>query len=1178
MEKTPPGDVNLTDSTWRWLRHKRELNVAVWQPEIPPLNIFAVEGHYEGMMADYIALVSHYMGVKTHLFSFASRDQAVDALVQHQVDMVVDTGGMLTLPDSNLIKSQCFISDHPVMVFPKRAGGQQFKYQPGMRMAVSRWYADSGWIAQNFPDARITRFDTDEQGMASVAFGENEIYVGNLITTSYLLNRNFTNLLDTQLIYPLIDTGSRFVMRISDKSLFEAVTQSLEAIPTAQAQVISHRWSEGAELWRFRKPVEFSAREKKWLINHPNVGVSVNPLSGPLTMIDVEGNFHGVTADVLRLIGLRTGIHFEPVPAASFDQIRQQISSGQTAFIGAVSQSEARGDIMSFSRPWFKSPFVTVVKKDALSGEITPRTRVAMVRGNALENDLQKSYPGIRIIETENASEALEKVDDGEVDMAVHTYIGANYMIERHFKNQLRIAGRAGNHSAEISFGVSRNQPELLSILNKSLENISSAEIGGIITRWQTKPDVHLDSWVRYKRQFWLVLGITSIIILTSLVWIFYLRRENRARRRAEQKLNSQLVFSKTLINTLPVPVYVLNVQGNIVLFNQALSQFFKGEQRQRFGLPLSDISSPLHHLWQEINSKINPDSCSGAAEMYFSHLSDGESPRSIIHYAVPFTDSRQHKAGFICTWMDITEHEELTAALYEARERAEQANRAKSTFLATMSHEIRTPVSAIIGLLELAVKTTSQEDERDESIRVAWESARALMSLLGDILDIARIESGRLELVSEWVKTHDLLPPVVRVFEGLARQKSLFIRSTVPRVLPDEVFIDPQRFRQVLSNLVSNAIKFTDKGGVDVELEWVNAKQPDETELIISVRDSGMGVAEEEQKTLFTPWVQASAGRSQKGSGLGLAICSQLVNMMGGEIILKSRQGQGTTVTLRIPVAKRNTQSVMLSKTISPGRLQTAPLRILAVDDHPANRMLLRRQLMHLGHAVTEASDGEQAWALWQQGQFDLVITDCNMPGMDGLTLTRLIREHQRRPAIVLGLTANAWAGELSRCQAAGMDDCLFKPLQLPHLEEILSQASARLSLQPLERGALDAFLDMGKLRILTNHDNNMLLELLTLTLRSNRDDLLMATDLYELEDWPELASCIHRLSGAAQIIGAVHAEGCCRQLEEACLAREADISAIDRRWQQVREAVDALNAGLEKGCREVADQNSAL
>jgi len=1164
-ENYQPRQFSLQDSDWRWLGEKREVKIGVWQPEIPPLDLFTETGAYEGMTADYIMLISHRLGLRVSVQAYADRNSAIGALVNKDVDMVVDPSGKNLPENTQLGRTQNFISDHPVLVHRKSLPHQPFTFTKGMSLAIARWYVDDAWIEKNFPGARIMHFDTDEQAMASVAFNENDFYVGNLVTTSYLLGRNFSAYLELQGVYPERDTGSHFLVRNEDTVLLRALNQALSAIPHTQTQVILQQWSEGAELWRVRQSVQFTDKERRWIKNHPSVGVSVNSFYAPFTMNDMSGSFYGATADILRLVSLRTGIHFRPVAADSLKMMEEQIRDREALFIGAISPSDERSQSLQFTRPYFKSPFVMVERTGSSYSAILPAgTRVAVAQNNSLISDLIADNPGIRITEVGNASLALQMVDDGKADIAVHNLFGASYMIDRYFRDRLRIKGQISAESASISFGISRQQPELLSILNKTLENISPSDIASVVEKWQTRPDVRLDTWELYKTQFWLLLAVAAAIILITVAWIYYLRREVRARKHAQQKLRTQLAFSETLINSLPLPVYVADRHGNVLLSNASLQRFFKGEKKPDLTAPLDNPDTPLHDLWNGSRRYLDPSSPAEEPAVVYSRIHDGEQERSIFHTTVPYRDAHSHIDGLICTLTDVTEHEVLTRALSDERERAEQANRAKSTFLATMSHEIRTPVSAIIGLLELAVNTGGKENEQEDPVRVAWESARSLMGLIGDILDMARIESGRLELSAEWLKTTELLPPVLRVFEGLARQKSLRMRCTLPPVMPYSIFIDPLRFRQILSNLISNAIKFTERGNIDVDMDIRVNETQDSGTLTIQVTDTGKGISEEERKDIFDPWVQAKNGRVQNSSGLGLAICSQLVQMMGGDITMTSLVGQGTRVVFSIPVEISQQRPEKRPEVAEHTAQENVTLRILAVDDHPTNRMLLRRQLAHLGHAVTEAKDGDEAWSLCQSQQFDVVITDCSMPGMDGLALTRLIRSHTQHRIIVLGLTANAWPEERNRCLQAGMDDCLFKPLQLTQLRNILNEAVKTLQIFDENNVSLEKLLNYGNLLALCHNDIKMLHELLTITLQSNREDIELAADLFELQDWPELAKCIHRISGAAQIIGARHAEEQCRLLEMQSLEAVVDEKRLSNLWASALSAVEELNKAL--------------
>jgi PAS domain S-box-containing protein len=660
------------------------------------------------------------------------------------------------------------------------------------------------------------------------------------------------------------------------------------------------------------------------------------------------------------------------------------------------------------------------------------------------------------------------------------------------------------------------------------------------------------------------------------------------SRTRAEASLVNSERLHRGILNALNEIVLLADENDRITFVNQAWTTVTGRPADAAIGMRLADLLDPRdasagnhrrepaepHHEGKRIIVRI------AAADGGTLHLSA---------FRRPMADGNDHSAATLVTLIDVTAQHRWEEKLVAARIEAEGANEAKTLYLSKISHELRTPMQGVLGMLELMLESDALDTRLAGQARDAHTSAKALLRLLDGILDMVRIEHGGIQLSASHIKLRPMIENVMRTFEKDARSAKLWLKTEIADTLPETIICDELRLRQIIGNLVSNAIKFTDKGGVSVSVDRCalprEKGRPLEDALSITVADTGIGIADQDIPSLFHPFVQLDSARLRKtgGSGLGLAIVNEITRLLGGRLRLKSTPGAGTRVKVMIPLGTRPPEQDQGNEPPEPAATTaTARIRVLVADDDKISRSIARERLESLGCLVTTVPDGRQAVAACAAAAFDVVLMDNAMPVLDGCEATVEILKHHAggTPPAVIGCTANASQEAAARCLSAGMRAVMVKPYSREDLLRTLAthaaSAQARDARNPHSNPPQTAIpagipvVDPQVIQALNSQfsDNSQastrLLELFHTDVARRIAELSHAMSRGDLGS---SASIAHSLKGSAASIGAQRLATLCDRIETAALAAQDD-----HQWRAA-----AASNGLALAC-EYAAADDAL
>jgi two-component system sensor histidine kinase EvgS len=1170
---SPAPAPSLSPRQTEWIERNPTILLGLYDSGWPPFE-FMHNGRPDGLGYDYLMLLTRQLGVQVKVRMYRDWADVLDAACRGEVDVVMN----ITLtPD----RTRCMVytgayADAPLALVG-RVGDNRPSADPdlvGLRVVTEQEFLTSGQVRARFPAARQVMAANTRAALAMVAEDKADIYIGNAHVASTLIRQERMNGIALLRPSDLPPERLHFGVPNARQPLAEALDSALSTLTTAQREAVYKRWLPPLQ-WSAQSRLILSEAERRVLATPLRMGYAPN--GAPLSFIDAAGEPSGVAGDYLRQLRM-VGAQLTRVPAHDWFEVREQMRRGDVDVVmGMPNDAHYVGDDWVFSQPFVSVPNVIVTPNNSRSvlglGDLDGRS-ILLSDPERLRGYVLQYAPRARIVPARGVEQALARLANGDADAYVGNLAMVDRVVRELYPAKLHVAAPAGFND-QLSLAVKRQYAPLATTFDRVLANISPREQAAIRGDWLLAEYRSGLDWRSVAR--WAV--PLSLVLLTGIVvhgWGYWrLRREVGMRRRLEQRLVE-------VTDNLPAIVYQARRDSD----GRITFPYITGDLQTMFGVSASEVMADQTRLAEQIDTR-DRDAVSRAmakAARDFSAL-DMEfrtSPHGVVRWvrsrALPYAaaDGAVMWSGY---WVDVTEARAQADALDAAKSDAERATAAKSNFLATMSHEIRTPMSGVLGMVE-ALSHTGLDGEQRRIIGVIEDSAQMLRQILDDILDYSRIEAGALPLEPQPVALRSLLDNVQQLLSPQASSKGLALSLDVePGVAPQHL-VDGMRLRQIVFNLLSNAIKFTNSGAVGITL-GVDRDDDVAQTLRLTVTDTGIGISPEQRERLFKPFAQADVAitRHYGGTGLGLSICQRLVGLMRGRLDMHSVPGEGTRVSVlltlpRVPGEEAEQDEQRPGTEVAPLPPGQARRRVLVVEDHPTNQALMRWRLQQLGLQHELAVDGEAALALLQASTFDLVITDCRMPVMDGYTLTRRIRESERgsgKRLPVLALTASALAEDRQRCREAGMDDLLAKPVALATLRQALRRwlPSDDADDDPFAAApSVDANVPAAaptRAAIVRRFGSEHVAAVLIDSMRqATTEDLRRGLEAREQGDSNTAVEVLHRIVGGLGTLGAetlaAQARALMQQIQaQGTAASAADITAFEHALQGYLDSLDA-------------------
>jgi two-component system sensor histidine kinase EvgS len=900
------------------------------------------------------------------------------------------------------------------------------------RFALERNYMAGEFVRRQFPQATILTVNSTAEALRAVGSGDADLYLGSLLEATDLLAREPVAGVGVQRMLSFGTGYYHFGIRKDWAPLAAILNKGIQTLRTRSSDELAAALGGlpaglpgGASI---AQPLQLHGAQAALLSAMPVWRVGAVRGLALLNDVDERGMHSGIAAEYTEQLARRLGVAVQTVPFDSVAAMLDGLRSGQIDLVPFITRTPQRSAEFDYSAPYVEMPYMLVARSDAPQYWNLDSLRgksLALAVQHPLREKLAASYPEIRIVEAPPGTGAMDLVIRREADAAVEVKLFANLRLNALDGEQLRIVSEVYDLPAQFHFATRKDGPALLPLVDRALADIEPAERRRMLRRWVAVDLAPSFPWRRYAPAAAVAVAALLLLGLATAWWMRRLNKEVASHRRTEQLLSD-------IATTVPGLAfrYVTEADGRLRHhFFTPGAKLFLGRELDSKRLLLDSLAPAMQ-----------PDELAAAQAQQSACLRSGEPFHATFSYAQPDGQvrwlhaqaerTRQQQGQSVWTGfvIDVSVERRLQQQLADAAQ-------TRNLMLASASHELRAPIHTLsLALQSLAVE--QMDAEQAKAVQIAQDAAHTLTELLNDVLDTARSGQEALQLRPRTFNLHQLLEDLSRAWRTAARTRGLRLELQIAPGVPRTIDHDPLRLKQVLTNLLSNACKYTLHGSVTLSAE----RAPDSDgrgALRLVVADTGIGISQAEQARLFQPFVTLDDPRAgdagSTSSGLGLAVSRRIAELMGGTLDLHSSVRSGTRATLLLP----------LPADTAP--VPRGPGTVVVCDDDDTSRLLLAHMLRRQGFDTCETGDSAEALALWRRGGVRVLVSDLDMPGMSGLDLIRTLRSEEsdgRDERIVIIVCSGSPVPAADDASCAGLYDAyLVKPVAVTTLTDTLKR-----------------------------------------------------------------------------------------------------------------------------------------